>query len=200
VSDQNYTTSEQSRRYRPRRRVSPDSGAAGMTLSEEFLGSALAFGNSLLFIGYEVDGLVEVVVYPRYRFPSDDRVQGHLGNLRFPPGTPWEVVLGEVEQLSDAAQQNYNLAVSVRAAEMRAHGSQYETAYDAISDTFRESWHGFALRLRRDGSMVRDGVKFSGSPPGPVLAEWRSRPYTVYVAPTGSIMVLTGDRRGDFSA
>jgi hypothetical protein len=198
LSDQNYTTSEQPKRYRPARRAASPQRTEQLHLTEEFLGAALAFGSTLLFIGYEIDGVVEVVVYPRYRFPSDDRVQGQLGNLRFPLGTPWEEVLGAAQALSNAAQENYSLAVSVREAEMRAHGSQYESAYDAITDAFRESWHGFALKLGREGRVKRDGVLFTGTTPGPVLAEWRSRLYTVMVAPTGSIMMLTGDRRSDF--
>ena len=34
------------------------------------------------------DGLVEITVYPRYRFSSDDRVHGQLGYVRTPFGTP----------------------------------------------------------------------------------------------------------------
>jgi hypothetical protein len=78
---------------------------------------------------------------------------------------------------------------------MRAHGSRFEAAYEAITDAFRESWHGFALRLQRDGQAIKEGVRFSGTPPGPVLAEWQDKTYTVQVFPTGSIMVLTGDQR-----
>src|SRR5437016_688344 len=76
LSDQNYTTSGPARRYRPTRRIAP-SRETPPTLTSDFLGMAVAYGNTLLFIGYEVNGKVEVVVYPRYRFGSDDRVQGY---------------------------------------------------------------------------------------------------------------------------
>ena len=57
------------------------------------------------------------------------------------------------------------------------------------------TWHGFALKLQREGQVVKSGVCFTGKPPGPVLAEWRGKIYTVQVFPTGSILVLTGDQR-----
>ena len=78
---------------------------------------------------------------------------------------------------------------------MRAHGSRFESAYEAVTDAFRESWHGIALRLRREGQASKGDVRFSGTPPGPVLAEWRGNTYTVHVFPTGSILVLSGDQR-----
>ena len=78
---------------------------------------------------------------------------------------------------------------------MRAHGSRFETAYSAITDIFRESWHGFSLRLRREKKVEKDGVTFAGSPPGPVLAVWRGEPYTVQVFETGSILMVKGDQR-----
>jgi hypothetical protein len=196
VSDQHYTASSISRRHRPNRRVAPGDGERTVsTLTDEFLGVGLAFGSALLFVGYEVEGLVEVTVYPRYRFSSDDRVQGHLGYVRVPLGTPWQEILEQVERVHARAEENYETAVSLRASEMRAHGAEYERAYDAITDLFRESWHGFALRLGRQGRIARDGVVFTGSPPGPVLAEWRGKPYTVQVFSSGSILVVTGDKR-----
>ena len=164
-------------------------------LTDEFLGLAIAYGNTLLFIGYEVNGRVEIVVYPRYRFSSDDREKGYLGYLWVELGTPWERILADVDAIYDTAQENYRFAATQRASEMRAHGSRYESAYDAITDIFRESWHGFALKLQREGQVVKSGVCFTGKPPGPVLAEWRGKIYTVQVFPTGSILVLTGDQR-----
>ena len=156
---------------------------------------AAAYGNTLLFIGFEVNGLVEITVYPRYRFSSDDRVQGHLGYVRIPYGTGWDEILEAADRLHDHAQTNYRIAVSTRAAETRSHGAAYDTAYESIAEAFRESWHGFALRLQRVGSTAREGIVFEGSPPEPVLATWRGQSYTVHVFETGSILIATGDRR-----
>jgi hypothetical protein len=183
------------RRNRPNRRVQGSQPVEAGVLTEEFSGLALAFGSTLLFVGYEVNGLVEIVVYPRYRFSSDDRVQGHVGYVRVPFGTPWEQILGEVETIYGVAEENYRLAVTLRSSELRAHGAQYESAYEAITDIFRESWHGFALKLNREDEVAKDGVVFSGRPPGPVLANWRGKSYTVQVFPTGSITMLTGDQQ-----
>ncbi len=187
---------ESPRRYRPSRRVSPTGEENNSrVLTEEFLGMAVAYSNTLLFIGYEVNGLVEITVYPRYRFSSDDRVQGHLGYVRVPTGTPWEAILAAVDAVYDTAHNNYRIAATLRAAEVRTQGTRYEAAYEAIAELFRESWHGFALRLQRDHTVEKEGVKFEGVPPGPVLATWRGEKYTVRVFPTGSILVLKGDRR-----
>jgi hypothetical protein len=184
------------RRYRPQRRAGESQREQRATsLTEDFAGMAVAYGSTLLFIGYEVNGVVEIVVYPRYRFSSDDRVQGYLGIVRVPFGIPWEEILVEVEGVYGAAQQNYRTAVSLRAAEMRANGSRYETAYDEITDTFRESWHGFALRLRREGRITKGKITFDGSPPGPVQVTWRGESYTLQVFTTGSILLVRGDRR-----
>jgi hypothetical protein len=157
-----------------------------------------AYGDALLFLGYEVEGKIEVVVYPRYRFPSDDRVQGYLGYLWVEPGTPWEIILGHVELILEAAQTNYRTAVAIRSQELRAQGSRFESAYDAITDVFRESWHGFSLRLERYGEAKKEAVTFTGRTPGPILATWRGETYTVMVFPTGSICMLTGDQRSRF--
>lgn len=196
MSDQDYTTSGLSRRYRPNKRVSAPQQEAPTVITEDFEGLAVAYGNTLLFIGYEVNGLVEITVYPRYRFSSDDRVQGHLGYVHVPLGAAWEDILAEVESIHGQAEENYRLAVTLRSSEMQAHGSRYEVAYEAITDIFRESWHGFALRLNREGRVVRDSVVFSGQPPGPVLVEWEGKTHTVRVFPTGSITMLMGDQRG----
>jgi hypothetical protein len=195
LSDNDYTRSTPTRRTRPNRRVAASQPEAPPVLTEEFFGLAVAYGNTLLFIGYEVNGRVEIVVYPRYRFSSDDRVKGYLGYLWVPLGTPWDQILADVDGVYDTAQENYRTAATLRSTEMRAHGSRYESAYEAITDAFRESWHGFALKLQREGQATKSDVRFSGRPPGPVLAEWRGKPYTVQVFPTGSILVLTGDQR-----
>jgi hypothetical protein len=195
--ENDYTSSETVRRRRPSRRVAQSS--AGPTepalLTEEFPGLSLAYGNTLLFVGYEVNGLVEITVYPRYRFSSDDRVQGHLGYVRVPFGTPWEEIIPQVDDLFDMAQTNYRTAVTLRSNSARAQGAGFEAAYSVITDIFRESWHGFSLRLRREDKVVKDGVTFSGKPPGPVLAVWRGESYTVQVFTTGSICMVRGDQR-----
>src|SRR5437763_13709708 len=79
------------RRYRPSGRVAQGSDpAVPDALSAEMEGVAAAYGDTLLFIGFQVNGLIEVVVYPRCRFGADDRVQGRLGTLWIEPGTPWQ--------------------------------------------------------------------------------------------------------------
>ena len=186
-------------RRRPSRRVVTESNASEPTVvTEAFQGVAAAYGNTLLFVGYEVDGFIEVVVYPRYRFSSDDRVQGHLGYVHVPLGTPWETLLLRVDAIFEAAQTNYRMAVTLRAADQRLYGARYDAAYEAITDIFRESWHGFALRLGRDGTVEKEGVQFSGGRRGPVLAKWRGEEYTLMVFATGSITLVKGDRRNIF--
>ncbi len=199
MSDQSYSGREPRRRYRPGSRITPAESEIPLALTEEFLGMAVAYGNTLLFIGYEVNGLIEVVIYPRYRFPSDDRVQGYVGYLWVESGTPWESILADVDAVFDRAQENYRVAATRRAAETRAHGARYEAAYEAITEVFRESWHGIALRLQRQDQVVKEGVVFSGQPPGPVLAEWRDKTYTVMVFTTGSILMTMGDQRRSIS-
>jgi hypothetical protein len=112
----------------------------------------------------------------------------------------WESILERVEAVYVRAEENYRLAVALRSGELRAQGAQFERAYEAITDAFRESWHGFALRLKREGNVQKEGVSFHGVPPAPIIAEWRGRTYTVQVFPTGSILVLTGDKRHTLSS
>jgi hypothetical protein len=195
-TDRNYTSSGAARRRPGRRVVQQNSDEVTPTLlTEDFIGLAVAYGNTLLFIGFEVNGLVEIAVYPRYRFSSDDRVQGHLGYVRVPLGTSWEEIIPQVDDLFELAQNNYRTAVTLRANAARAHGARFDTAYDAITDVFRESWHGFKLRLIREGSFQKSGMTFTGTPPGPVLVVWRGDQYTLQVFPTGSILLVTGDQR-----
>lgn len=198
--DQNYTSSQPARR-RPAGRVaqSREGASAPATLTDDLVGLTVAYGNTLLFIGYEVNALVEIAVFPRYRFASDDRVQGHLGYVRVPLGTPWALILPQVDEVARQAEENYRTAVSLRASSLRAHGARFESAYDAITDTFRESWHAFKLRLLRDGRIERDGLSFAGTPPGPVLVTWRGEPYTLQVFTTGSILLVRGDQRRKLS-
>lgn len=199
MSDESYTTGP--RRYRPGRRVvSQGRDEQPALLTAEFQGVSAAYSDALLFIGYEVEGNIEVVVYPRYRFSSDDRVQGYLGYLWVQPNTPWEVIMRLVDGVLDAAQTNYRTAITLRSGELRAHGSNFEQAYDAVAEIFRESWHGFALRLQRDGRIEKGGATFTGTPPGPVLVTWRSETYTLLVFETGSISMMSGDQRHRFEA
>lgn len=199
--DQDYTSSQPARR-RPARRVAPqrEEDEAPPNLTEELIGLTVAYGNTLLFIGYEVNGLVEVAVFPRYRFSSDDRVQGHLGYVRVPLNTAWTEILPRVDRIAERAEQNYHTAVNMRASSLRAHGARFESAYDAITDTFRESWHAFKLRLLRDGIIEREGLTFAGRPPDPVLVTWRGEPYTLQVFGTGSILLVRGDQRRKLDA
>lgn len=198
MTDEVYTTDDPPRRYRPARRVEQPADEQPALLTEDLQGVSAAYGEALLFIGYEVEGSIEIVVYPRYRFSSDDRVQGYLGYLWVQPGTPWGAILPSVDAIVQLAQSNYRTAVSLRASELRAHGSRFEQAYNAVTDIFRESWHGFALRLGRYGSVTREGATFTGRPLGPVLVTWRDATYTLMVFDTGSICLVTGDQRRRF--
>ena len=198
MSQESYSQSGAARRYRPSRRVSTEVDADPGLLTHDFQGVSAAYSDALLFIGYEVEGKIEVVVYPRYRFPSDDRVQGYLGYLWVEPGTPWPVVLQHVDAILEAGQTNYRTAVTLRSMEMRAQGQRFESAYNAIADVFRESWHGFGLRLQRYGKVTKEGIRFEGKPPGPVLVKYRGETYTVLVFESGSITMLSGDQRSRF--
>lgn len=199
MSEETYSARYSPPKRRPTKRISPAVEAeTPNVLTRDFEGVSAAYGGALLFVGYEVEGMLEIVVYPRYRFSSDDRVQGQLGTLWMPPGTSWDVVLAQVDALHEVAQENYRLAVTMRATEQRAHSARYEAAYDAITEVFRESWHGFALRLQREGRIVREGISFEGESPGPILVTWRGEVYTLVVFPTGSILLLNGDRRSSF--
>lgn len=202
--EDDYTSSEPVRRSRPRRRTrrpsedgdeSASGGGVPPVLTADFIGLTVQYANTLLFIGYEVNGLVELTVYPRYRFSSDDRVQGQLGYVRAAIGTPWEEILPQVDEVQELAQVNYRNAITLRSNSMQAHGSRFETAYDAITTAFRESWHGISLKLKREGEVVKEKVTFRGNPPGPILAIWRGEEYTVQVYPTGSITMVKGDQR-----
>jgi hypothetical protein len=197
--DENYLESGAPRR-RPIRRVARgSSGGEVDALTKDLEGVAAAYAQTLLHIGFEVNGLIEIVVFPRYRFSSDDRVQGHLGNLQFQPGTRWSEILTQVDRVFDDAERLFRRAVITRATETRAHGARYEAAYSNITDLFRESWHGFALRLRREGRVTREGVVFEGEPPEPVLVTVGRETYTLHVSTTGSILLATGDRRASLA-
>jgi hypothetical protein len=199
-SERDYTSSEPVKRNRPRRRPVPseDHGAPNVTpplLTEDFTGLAVQYTSALLFVGYEIDGLVEITVYPRYRFSSDDRVHGQLGYVRTPFGTPWDLILEEVEAIVSEAESNYRAAITLRTNAQQAAGARYDNAYHVITDLFRESWHAFALRLQREGEIKKGDVTFTGAPPDPVLVTWRGDVYTLHVFNTGSIVLVNGDQR-----
>jgi hypothetical protein len=199
-SERDYTSSEPVRRKRPRRRPvqSEDHDAPNVTsplLTEEFTGLAVQYTSALLFVGYEIDGLVEITVYPRYRFSSDDRVHGHLGYVRTPFGTPWDLILEQVDAIVAEAESNYRAAITLRSNAQQAAGARYDNAYHVITDLFRESWHAFALRLQREGEIKKGDVTFTGAPPDPVLVTWRGDVYTLNVFTTGSILLVNGDQR-----
>ncbi len=196
MADETERQSFSARRHRPGGRVS--SGAEATvpdTLTTDMEGVAAAYGDTLLFIGFLVNGRIEIVVYPRYRFGADDRVQGQLGTLWIEPGTHWQIILEQVDALQERATRFYQAASTLRAAELRAHGSRFERAHDSIGEIFRESWHGLRLRLLREGKFSKEGTVFEGNPPGPVLVTWNGAQFTLMVAPTGSILMLQGDRR-----
>jgi hypothetical protein len=164
-------------------------------LTEDFIGLAVQYTSALLFVGYEIDGLVEITVYPRYRFSSDDRVHGQLGYVRTPFGTPWDEILEQVDAIVVEAENNYRAAITLRSNAQQAAGARYDNAYHVITDLFRESWHAFALRLQREGEIKKGDVTFTGAPPEPVLITWRGDVYTLNVFPTGSILLVNGDQR-----
>jgi hypothetical protein len=193
--DEVYSDSLPARRRPPRRVARNTQGSQPDVLSKDLQGVTAAYGNVLLFIGYEVVGKLEIVVFPRYRFSSDDRVQGHLGTLWIMADSPWGEILPQIDTIFDDAQRYYRRAVTTRAAESRANGARYEAAYSTVTDIFRESWHGFALRLRREGRFTKEEVAFEGEPPRAVLVTLGRETYTLHVAPTGSILLATGDRR-----
>lgn len=195
MTDDSTQRSLSPRKYRPTSRVSQSDPAIPNVLTKELEGVAAAYGDTLLFIGFEVKSRIEVVVYPRYRYGSDDRVQGHLGTLWVEVGTPWEEILAKVDALRERAERFYQAVMSLRAGELRGHGARYERAYDSIAEIFRESWHGFSLRLKRENKVSKEGATFEGAPPGPVLVTWGGEQFTLLVAPTGSILMLRGDRR-----
>jgi hypothetical protein len=116
LSDHDYTPIHEPRRTRPSRRVAAPRQEVPPVLTEEFIGKAVAYGNTLLFIGYEVNSRVEIVVYPRYRFSSDDRVKGYLGYLWVHLGTLWDSILGEVDEIYATAQENYRSAATTRSS------------------------------------------------------------------------------------
>ncbi len=199
-SERDYTSSEPPRRNRPRRRPVRSEPAENPNvtpplLTEDFIGLAVQYTSALLFIGYEIDGLVEITVYPRYRFSSDDRVHGQLGYVRTPFGTPWDAILEQVDAIVAEAENNYRAAITLRSNAQQAGGARFDNAYHVITDLFRESWHAFALRLQREGEIKKGDVTFTGAPPDPVLVTWRGDIYTLNVFPTGSILLVNGDQR-----
>lgn len=175
-------------------------------LTTELEGAVAQYDDSLLFIGFDLDGeQVQIMVYPNYRFPGDDRVHGQIGILDVPWGTRWSAILQQVDAVAAQAMRNYRRCAAMRAAGGRgraggrstASAGAYDRGPDHIGEQFRESWAAISLRLAREGCVVRGDVTFTGDPHAPFLATWHDQPYTVRVYNTGSVLVVPGDQRAD---
>ncbi|MDQ2806182.1 MAG: hypothetical protein M3Z04_04570 [Chloroflexota bacterium] len=172
---------------------------ANECLSADFAGAAAQYGDTLLFIGFDLgDGQFQITVYPGYRFPSDDRVHGHIGIFDVPIGTAWPEILRRVDRIEANAQRNYQRCVQFRSGgRSRSGGRGSDQGADHVAETFRESWAGFRLKLAREGRVTRGDVDFEGDPKRAFLARWNAREYTVRVYDSGSMLVLPGDRRSE---
>ncbi len=171
-------------------------------LTAELAGAVAQYGDTLLFLGFDLgDGQLQITVYPGYRFPSDDRVHGHIGIFDVPLGTPWPEILARVDAIEHDAMANSERCARLRAGAGRraysARGESLDRGADHIADSFRESWAAFSLKLARDGTVTRGDIRFEGDPDCAFLATWRDRPYTVRVYDSGSLLVLPGDRRAE---
>jgi len=170
------------------------------TLTVDLAGAAAQYGDTLLFIGFDLgDGMLQITVYPGYRFPADDRVHGHIGIFDAPIGAAWPEILAQVDAIEREAQRNYQRCLRYRSdgsGRYSGRGSG-DRGVDQVAEAIRESWAGFSLRLAREGEVTRRGVLFRGDPSRAFLAEWRGRPYTVRVYDTGSMVVVPGDRTAE---
>jgi len=168
----------------------------GRLLTAEFAGVVAQYGDTMLFIGFDLgDGQFQITVYPSYRLSGDDRVHGHIGIFDVPLGTPWTAIMEQVDAIEEEAQRNYQLCAQFRRQD---DGGPYRRAssdrgVEQVSSAFRESWAGFALKLAREHDVTRGGVRFRGDPARAFLAEWRDRTYTVRVYDSGSMLVIPGD-------
>src|SRR5689334_9774471 len=170
-------------------------------LTADFAGAVAQYGDTMLFVGFDLgDGRLQITVYPGYRFPSDDRVHGHIGIFDAALDTPWRDILEQVDAIGEEAVRNYRRCANLRSGRRRGGGSRepaYDHGTDHVADLFRESWAAIKLRLAREGEVRRSDVVFSGAPDHPFLATWQDRPYTVRVYRTGSALVLPGDQRAE---
>jgi hypothetical protein len=171
------------------------------TLTLDLAGAAAQYGDTLLFIGFNLgDGQIQITVYPGYRFPADDRVHGHIGIFDVPLGTPWVEILKRVDRIEADAQRNYRRCLQLRQNGGRGGYSARsggDAGVDHVSDSFRESWAGLRVRLRKLGAVQRGDVRFEGDPARAFLAHWGDRDYTVRVYSSGSMVVVPGDRRSE---
>ncbi len=172
---------------------------ANECLTADFSGAAAQYGDSLLFIGFDLgDGRFQITVYPGYRFPADDRVHGHIGIFDVAIGTPWPEILKRVDRIEANAQRNYQRCLQFRSGGGRSRsGRSGDGGADHVAETFRESWAGFRLKLAREGRVTRGDVQFEGDPQRAFLAHWHAQDYTVRVYDSGSMLVLPGDRRSE---
>lgn len=170
-------------------------------LDADFAGAVAQYGDTMLFVGFDLgDGQFQITVYPGYRFPSDDRVHGHIGIFDVPIGTPWPEIMARVDAIEQEATVNYERCVRLRRGGSRNRaGARVESdgGVEHIADTFRESWAGFSLKLAREGQVRRGDVLFVGDPRRAFLAQWQGRTYTVRVYDSGSMLVLPGNRTAD---
>ena len=169
-------------------------------LTRDLEGAVAQYGETLLFLGFDLgDGRLQITVYPGYRFPGDDRVHGQIGIFAVPLGTRWPDILERVDSFSEAAVRNYRRCMALRAqhGRGRAVSTPDERGAELIAERFRESWAAIALRLAGEGCVVRGDVTYTGDPARAFLATWQEREYTVRVYPTGSAVVLPGDRRAE---
>jgi hypothetical protein len=168
-------------------------------LSPDFSGAVAQYGDTLLFVGFDLgDGQFQITVYPNYRFPSDDRVHGHIGIFNVPIGTPWREILPQVDAIERDAVENYERCARLRGVYGRSRSARGgDNGGDHVADAFRESWAGFSLKLAREGRVTRRDVVFEGDPAHAFLARWQNRTYTVRVYDSGSLLVLPGDHTAE---
>src|SRR5215470_13263543 len=85
-------------------------------LTRDVEGAVAQYDDTLLFLGFDLgDGAAQIMVYPQYRFPGDDRVHGQIGIFTAAWGTPWATILAQVDAISATALRNYRRCAALRA-------------------------------------------------------------------------------------